>query len=233
LEECHEVLEAIDSGEAGRLAEELGDILVQVAFHAQIAREAGEFQLADVLKHINRKLIQRHPHVFGEEQVSNAREVEQRWEEFKGRGRGEASLLESMPRGLPALAYSQLMQDRVAKTGFDWEEVEGVLDKVCEEVRELRQASDAGEREREMGDLLFSIVNVARWLNVHAEDVLRRANRRFLERFTAMERLCRERGIDFQMLPMEEKEALWQEAKGLHSRGDSASDAPSRNSPFA
>ena len=225
------MLEAIDAGDVERLAEELGDILVQVAFHAQIAREAGEFQPTDVLKHINRKLIQRHPHVFGEEQVSNAREVEQRWEEFKGRG--EVPLLESMPRGLPALAYSQLMQDRVAKTGFDWEEVEGVLDKVCEEVRELRQASDAGERAREIGDLLFSIVNVARWLNIHAEDALRQANRRFLERFTAMERLCRERGIDFQTLPMEEKEALWQEAKRLHSRRDSASDAPSVDRPFS
>ena len=209
------MLEAIDSGDVERLAEELGDILVQVALHAQIAREREAFQPEDVLRHINKKLIQRHPHVFGAEKVSDAREVERRWEKLKRRGQDEAPLLSSIPRSLPALAYSQLIQERAAKIGFDWEEVKSVLEKACEEVRELQQASDPQARAREVGDLLFSIVNVARWLNVHAEEALRQANRRFLERFTTMERLCRERGIDFQALSLEEKEALWQEAKGL------------------
>lgn len=217
LEECHELLEAIDTGEPERLAEELGDILLQVAFHAQIAREAGEFQPPDVLRRTNRKLIERHPHVFGDEKVADAREVEQRWEEFKGRKQGEGSPFESIPQGLPALAYSQLMQDRAARVAFDWEEVEGVLEKVREEIGELKQAGTLERRSQELGDLLFSLVNVARWLGIHAEDALRQANRRFLARFSTMERLCRERGLDFQVLPLEEKEALWQEAKGMQS----------------
>ena len=215
LEECHELLEAIDSGEPERLAEELGDILLQVAFHTQVAREAGEFQPTDVIRGINRKLIQRHPHVFGDDSVADANEVVQRWEEFKGRTKDDRPLLEGIPSSTPALAYSQLMQDRAAKPGFDWEKVEGVLDKVAEELRELRQANSPEERARELGDLLFSIVNVARWLDIHAEDSLRQANKRFLERFTTMERLCKERGLDFQSLPLDEKEALWQEVKGL------------------
>jgi tetrapyrrole methylase family protein/MazG family protein len=215
LEESYEVLEAIDTDKPDRLAEELGDILLQVAFHTQIARERGEFQPEDVIRSINRKLIKRHPHVFGMEKVVNAKEVIQRWEEFKGRKGDGKPLLKGIPKETPGLAYSQLMQDRAAKTGFDWEDVEGVIEKVAEEVRELKAARTKEEREDELGDLLFSIVNVARWLDIHAEDALRQTNRRFLERFSAMERLCRERGLDFESLPMEQKEALWQEAKGL------------------
>jgi MazG family protein len=149
------------------------------------------------------------------EKVVNAKEVIQRWEEFKGRKGDGKPLLKGIPKETPGLAYSQLMQDRAAKTGFDWEDVEGVIEKVAEEVRELKAARTKEEREDELGDLLFSIVNVARWLDIHAEDALRQTNRRFLERFSAMERLCRERGLDFESLPMEQKEALWQEAKGL------------------
>jgi tetrapyrrole methylase family protein/MazG family protein len=215
LEESYEVLEAIDTDKPDRLAEELGDILLQVAFHTQIARERGEFQPEDVIRSINRKLIKRHPHVFGTEKVTDAKEVIQRWEEFKGRKGDGKPLLNGIPKETPGLAYSQLMQDRAAKTGFDWENVEGVIEKVAEEVRELKAARTKEEREDELGDLLFSIVNLARWLDIHAEDALRQTNRRFLERFSAMERLCRERGLDFESLPMEQKEALWQEAKGL------------------
>jgi tetrapyrrole methylase family protein/MazG family protein len=215
LEESYEVLEAIDTDKPDRLAEELGDILLQVAFHTQIARERGEFQPEDVIRSINRKLIKRHPHVFGTEKVTDAKEVIQRWEEFKGHKGDGKPLLNGIPKETPGLAYSQLMQDRAAKTGFDWENVEGVIEKVAEEVRELKAARTKEEREDELGDLLFSIVNLARWLDIHAEDALRQTNRRFLERFSAMERLCRERGLDFESLPMEQKEALWQEAKGL------------------
>ena len=214
LEECYEVLEAIDQGDPPRLAEELGDILVQVAFHADIARRAGHFTIADVLRRINDKLVRRHPHVFGHGTAADAREVERNWERLKAQERGTATgPLEGLPRDLPALALSQAMQDRAARTGFDWDRVDGVLDKVAEELAELRAAADPQERAREFGDLLFALVNAARWLGVHAEDALRQANARFLRRFAQMERLAQERGQEFAALPLEEKEALWQEAK--------------------
>ncbi len=217
LEESHEVLEAIDQGGGPKLAEELGDILVQVAFHAQIAREKGEFQPEEMFAGVNQKLIRRHPHVFGNAAgASNSREVEQRWEELKRKERaGKGSLLGGLPAELPALAYAQLMQDRAAKAGFEWDDVSGVLDKVAEEVREVKEAPDPAARARELGDLLFSIVNLARWLDVHAEDALRQADLRFRARFETMERLAKERGLDFVKLPLDRKEALWQEAKRL------------------
>ena len=215
LEECHEVLEAIDGGDPGKLSEELGDVLVQVVFHSQMAAEAREFGMEDVLTKINHKLIHRHPHVFGDAVAYDAREVERNWETLKeqeGPGRSPA---EGIPRDLPALAYAQLMQDRVSKVGFEWEDVSGVLDKVSEEVDELRNASSDQEMAREMGDLLFTIVNLARWQGIHAEDALRQANARFKKRYTTMESLASERGHSFPQLPLVEKEKLWQEAKGL------------------
>ena len=219
LEECYEALEAIDKGEPKLLAEELGDILVQVAFHVQIARDAGEFALAEVLTSINRKLIRRHPHVFSDATVADAREVERNWEKLKEQERGQRgarqSPAEGIPSALPALSYAQLMQDRVARAGFDWEDVSGVLDKIVEEVDELRQAVTEREMTHEMGDLLFSIVNLSRRLNIHAEDALRQANLRFQRRYAQMESLAASRGLNFSQLPLAEKELLWQEAKGL------------------
>ena len=207
LEESHEVLEAIDQGNGSKLAEELGDILVQVAFHSQIAREKGEFQPEEMLTRVNQKLIRRHPHIFGDAgELGSAREVEQRWEELKRKERaGKGSLLGGLPAELPALAYAQLMQDRAAKAGFEWDDVSGVLDKVAEEVREVKEAPDPQARARELGDLLFSIVNLTRWLDVHAEDALRQANFRFRTRFETMERLAKERGVDFVKLTLAEK----------------------------
>ena len=219
LEECYEALEAIDKGEPKLLAEELGDILVQVAFHVQIAREAGEFALAEVLININRKLIRRHPHVFSDATVADAREVERNWEKLKEQERGQhgvrQSPVEGIPKDLPALSYAQLMQDRVARAGFDWEDVSGVLDKIVEEVNELRQAVTEREMAHEMGDLFFSIVNLSRRLNIHAEDALRQANLRFQRRYAQMESLAASHGSNFSQLPLAEKELLWQEAKGL------------------
>ncbi len=223
LEECYEALEAIDKGEPKLLAEELGDILVQVAFHVQIARDAGEFALAEVLTSINRKLIRRHPHVFSDATVADAREVERNWEKLKEQERGQRgarqSPVEGIPSALPALSYAQLMQDRVARAGFDWEDVSGVLDKIVEEVDELRQAVTERETAHEMGDLFFSIVNLSRRLNIHAEDALRQANLRFQRRYGQMESLAASRGLNFSQLPLSEKELLWQEAKGLEKDG--------------
>ena len=221
VEEAYEVLEAIDQDNPKLLSEELGDLLVQVAFHADIAREAGEFQLADVITQINRKLVRRHPHVFGDARVSDAREVERNWERIKAEERQEKgeerSVVDGIPKDLPALSYAQLMQDRVARVGFEWDDVSGVLDKIEEEVQELREAVTNVEKTHELGDIFFAVVNLARWLDIQAEDALRQANRRFQWRYTKMEKLARERGMDFAGLPLDRKEALWQEAKGLES----------------
>ncbi len=231
LEECYEVLEAIDKNDPAKLSEELGDILVQVAFHTQMAREAQEFQIEDVLTKINQKLIRRHPHVFGDATASDvalrpvppstptpvldAREVERNWERLKEQEGARKSPVEGIPRELPALTYAQLMQDRVSRVGFEWEDVSGVLDKVVEEVNELKNAPSVEERAKEMGDLLFTIVNLARWLSIHAEDALRQSNTRFQRRYTTMETLAAQRGLDFPKLPLSEREVLWQEAKGI------------------
>ena len=217
LEEAHETLEAIDSRDPSVLTEELGDLLVQIAFHADIAREAGQFDLSDVIERINHKLIRRHPHVFAGETVSDAREVERNWERIKAGERAAAgtrkSPVDGIPASLPALAVSQLMQDRVARAGFEWDDVSGVLDKISEEIEEFRQASTQEEQVHELGDILFSLVNLSRWVDVHAEDILRQANGRFRSRYLGMEELAARRGLDFESLPLLEKEALWQEVK--------------------
>ncbi len=222
LEECYEVLEAIDQESPQALSEELGDLLAQVAFHGQIASEAGTFDLADVLTNINRKLVRRHPHVFGDADVTDAWDAESNWEKLKQAEKkatgGAGSPVDGIPKDLPALAYSQLMQDRVAKAGFEWDDVSGVLDKVAEEVDELRRAASQEEKAMELGDLLFTMVNLSRWLGIRAEDALRQANLRFQARYLAMERLAADRGLDFAQLPLDSKEELWQEAKKLESQ---------------
>ena len=220
LEECYEALEAIDNETPMELAEELGDILVQVAFHADIARQAGSFDIADVLTAINRKLIRRHPHVFADGTASDARQVERNWEQLKAEERRQAgkpdpSAMDSVPAALPALTAAQLIQDRAARFGFDWDEVDGVLDKITEEIAEFRAAKTESERADEFGDILFALVNLARWSSVHAEDALRQSNGRFRNRYRTMERLARERGLEFGAMELEDKEALWQEAKAV------------------
>ena len=218
LEECYETLEAIDANHPPALAEELGDILVQVAFHADIARAAGHFKMADVLAAINRKLIRRHPHVFGAGQAADARQVERNWEQLKAEerraaGQPEPSAMDSVPAALPALSAAQLIQDRAARFGFDWDDAAGVLDKIVEEIAEFRAAGSDAERAAEFGDILFALVNLARWQGIQAEDALRQTNAKFRSRYRTMERLAARRGQDFASLPLDEKEMLWQEAK--------------------
>jgi tetrapyrrole methylase family protein/MazG family protein len=214
LEECYEVLEALDEGESRRLCEELGDLLLQIVFHARIATEAGDFELGDVLREINTKLIRRHPHVFGSLQVKDADEVLLNWEVLKKRERGsEISMLANVPKQLPALSYSQEIQGRVARVGFDWENVDGVIDKLVEEVRELKQVDSCEQRRHEFGDLLFTLVNVARQLGVDSEAALREANKRFFRRFSYMEEACRRRRVNIVELTFDEQGALWEEAK--------------------
>jgi tetrapyrrole methylase family protein/MazG family protein len=220
MEEAYEVLAALDAGEDDKLCEELGDLLMQIAMHVQIATEEGAFQFADVIGRIDAKLKRRHPHVFGDMHVEGPADVLRNWEAIKADERSAAnehghpgSRLESIPAILPALARAQALSDRAARAGFDWPDLQGVLDKVAEEVAELRQAEDGDARERELGDLLFSLVNVARWLEVDAESALRDTCDRFMGRYTEMERQARSRGIDLADLPIAEQDALWDQAK--------------------
>ena len=215
LEETYEVLTALDADDMDALCEELGDLLLQILLHAQIAVEEGDFSLAQVIKKVNAKIKRRHPHVFGDVAVSGTDEVLHNWEEIKREEKGEAegSMLDNVPPTLPALAQAQSYQRRVARVGFDWPDVEGVVAKVAEEMEELQRTSDAAEQEEELGDLLFSLVNLARWLKVDAESALRAANARFAQRFAAMEDLCRQRGKHLADLSLAEQDALWEEVK--------------------
>jgi len=214
LQECYEVLEALDEGDSGKLCDELGDLLMQVVLHTQIATEAGEFEVGDVLNSINTKLIHRHPHIFGSRKVKDADEVAHNWEVLKQEERqAETSMLASVPKQMPALGYSQEIQRRVAQVGFDWEDIGGVIDKLAEEVSEFTQASSQQQRTEEFGDLLFTLVNIARRLGVDLEATLRQANQRFYCRFAYVEELCRQRGLNLGKLSFAEQNALWEEAK--------------------
>ena len=214
LQECYEVLEALDEGDSGKLGEELGDLLMQIVLHSQIATESGEFEMGDVISSINTKLIRRHPHVFGSLKVKDAEEVVHNWEVLKQGERGaDSSMLESVPKPMPALGYSQEIQRRVAQIGFDWEDIDGVIDKLAEEVGEFKRAGSQERRAEEFGDLLFTLANIARRLGVDLEAALRQANQRFYRRFTYMEEVCRQRGINLGKLSFDEQNILWEEAK--------------------
>ncbi len=214
LSECYEVLAALDESDARQLGEELGDLLLQIVLHARIASEAGEFELGDVLRSINAKLIRRHPHIFGKTQVKDAEEVTLNWEALKEEEREEGtSMLEGVPRQMPALGYSHEVQKRVARVGFDWEDLDGIIDKLVEEIAELRQADSQAQKAAEFGDLLFTLVNIARRQGIDAEAALRATNRKFYRRFSRMEELCRQRGLKLRELSFAEQNALWEEVK--------------------
>ncbi|OGN95008.1 MAG: nucleoside triphosphate pyrophosphohydrolase [Chloroflexi bacterium RBG_13_50_10] len=214
IEESYEVLQALEEGTPRKLRDELGDLLLQIMLHAQIAAEAGQFNIDDVVQGISNKLIHRHPHVFGGQKVQDAGEVELKWEALKQEEREQGeSLLAGVPEQMPALTYSQSIQRRVAGVGFDWEKVEEIIDKLAEEVTEIKQAPNQQEKVKEFGDLLFTLVNVARRLDIDLEMALRSANQRFSRRFTCMEEICRERGLNLGSLSLDEQNALWEEAK--------------------
>ena len=213
LEECYEVLEALDNGDAGQLCDELGDLTLQIVLHAQIAGEAGEFEIGDVIRSINSKLIHRHPHIFGSRKVRDAEEVAHNWQALKQEEREDPSLLAGVPRQMPALGYSQAIQYRVAQVGFGWEDIDGVIDKLVEEVNEFKQST--GEQKAcEFGDMLFTLVNIARRMGIDSESALRETNQRFYRRFAYMEEACRRRGVNIGGLSFDEQNVLWEEAKG-------------------
>ncbi len=220
LEETYEALEAIDNEDWDALKEELGDVLLQVVLHSQIAWEEGEFTLPEVLATVTRKIIRRHPHVFGEVQVNGVEDVLRNWEALKAEekaAKGEQppeSVLDGIPKGLPALMQAESLQKKAAKVGFDWPDVRGVWDKVMEELDEVRQANSPEARAAEIGDLLFAVVNLARWYGVRPEDALREANARFKRRFQAVERRAKAQGRPLQEMSLEEMDALWEAVKG-------------------
>jgi tetrapyrrole methylase family protein/MazG family protein len=220
LEETYEVLAALDAGDAGALCEELGDLLMQIAMHAQIATEEGTFQFADLIERIDGKLKRRHPHVFGDLEVGGTADVLRNWEAIKAGERAQmpggselSSGLDSVPADMPALARAQALGERAARAGFDWPDVGGVLDKVREEVGELKAAEDPGLQAGELGDLLFALTNVARWLGLDAESALRETSLRFIRRYSRVERGALARGTSLATLSPAELEALWEDAK--------------------
>jgi len=222
IEEAYEVVETINNKDYEHLKEELGDLLLQIVFHAQLANEDGRFDISEVLKGINEKLIRRHPHIFAGQEASGTKEVLKRWEEIKKEEKQALnkehtpSYLDGVPVGLPALSYSQRLQVKAARVGFDWQEKAKVIEKLDEEVAEFKEAlgkNDYGLIEKEVGDLLFTLVNLARKLDIDAESALIRVANNFTGRFRKMEAIAGNTGKDFAKLSLAEKEKLWEKSK--------------------
>lgn len=239
IEEVYEVLEALESGDDTKFAEEMGDLLLQIVFHSQIAKEEGRFSVSDVIREVHDKMVRRHPHVFGKKRAKDSAEVLKNWEQIKKEERAAAgkktpdasqqegkvgSLMDGVSRALPAALEGFQLTRRAARIGFDWDNVEGVFDKMDEEGGELRQAvsaKDARRTEEEMGDLLFAAVNLARFLHVDPEIALKKANAKFSTRFRRMEDLAAKNGSALADVPRAQMEEFWESAKGAeksHSR---------------
>ena len=220
LEEAYEVIDAIDSGDHRDLEEELGDLLLQVVFQSQICAEQGSFGFDDVARHISEKLIRRHPHVFADTHVETSDEVLKNWDAIKRdeKGEGPRSILEGVPRQLPALIRAQQIQSRAARKGFDWDQVDQAFEKVDEELNELRNAMAVADPENikeELGDVFFSLVNVSRFLGHSAEEALTDTIHKFIQRFSVIEQQVAEDGKELQDCTLEELDAIWEDAK-LH-----------------
>jgi len=216
LEEAYEVIEAIDEKRYDDLPGELGDLLLQVVFHAQMAAEEGRFDMADVVQHINDKLIRRHPHVFGDEQIKTAEEQIIKWEESKLKKEGKKSAIDGVPKELPALIRAYRIQNKAAAVGFDWPDIQPVWQKLDEEVKELQEAMAAGTAdhiEEELGDLLFTVVNLSRFLKTNPVDALRRTIEKFSLRFRFVEAAFAQRGRSMNGASLEEMDAVWEEVK--------------------
>lgn len=217
IEEAYELLESIDDQDDAAIAEECGDVLLQVVFHAQLASEEKRFSIDDVIDSISNKLINRHPHVFGDREAHDAEEVLRNWEADKQKEKPERnSVLDGIPKAMPALMRAHQLQKKAARVGFDWDQTEEALDKVEEEIREVRQALEEKNQEKvheEMGDLFFALVNVARFLDIHSEEALQSTNHKFMKRFHYIEQELKKRGKTPEESNLEEMDALWEEAK--------------------
>ncbi len=219
IEEAYEVAEAIEDNNIDELRAELGDLLLQVVFHSEMAREEGLFAIEDVIRGITDKLVRRHPHVFGETEVSGSAEVLRNWARIKAderKDREDRSTVSGVPRALPALLRAHRLSEKASRVGFDWEQASEVMEKVHEEVSELQAAVELGDRseaEAELGDLLFALTSLGRHLDIQAEDALQRANDRFIRRFRYIEDRLAERQRDVHDTSVEEMNSLWEEAK--------------------
>ncbi len=223
LGETYEALSAMDSADPAEMSEEFGDLLLQIVLNAQIGSETGAFNMAAVLQGIHRKIVRRHPHVFGEVQVDGVGGVLQNWEKIKEAERRQngspekpKGLLDGVPQTFPALAQAQEIQARAARVKFDWDSIEPVWEKLMEEIDEVKEAETPAEREKELGDLLFAAVNLIRWYGVDAEGALRGSNQRFRERFAYIERSARAKDRPLTEMTFQEMDSLWEEAKKNH-----------------
>ena len=222
LEEAYEALEALDSGDPGRLVEEFGDVLFQVVFHAQIGADDGTFAIGEVIDGLTDKLVSRHPHVFGDATAATAGEVVGQWERLKAaereaKGEGQLSMLDGVPKTMPALAYAQAVTERAGRAGFDISSGDGALDKLAERLRGITEGPSAEARESELGDILFMAAVDAARMGIDAEAALRGANQRFRERFGHVEALVRTRGTTIAELDPAARAGLWDEAKAAMS----------------
>ena len=218
IEETYEACEAIDNGDTDLLKEELGDVLAQVVFHSLMEEEAGNFDINDVADGVCKKFIERHPHIFGDVTVRNSDQVLANWDDIKRTQKGHDThfkAMDSVARSLPALMRAEKLQAKARKAGFDWPDVEGAFDKIAEETREVREAIRSGGVAEEVGDLLFAVVNVARFLKVNPEQALDAANEKFLRRFGAMERLSKQGDKPLEQMDLSEMDKLWEKVKQL------------------
>ena len=216
LEEAYEVIEGVEAGDMNSLKEELGDVLLHVVFQADIAQKNSEFTIEDSLNHVNEKLVRRHPHVFGDKKADAAFHAKQNWESAKHKEKKRKSRLDGVPETLPALTRAQRLQEKASYTGFDWENIEQVWGKINEEIQELKEAQTDGIKkhiEEEIGDVIFSIVNLARFLNISAESALRKTNKKFTTRFKAVEDELKNRGKTVEDSNLEEMDTIWNEVK--------------------
>ena len=228
VEETYEVLDALDSGDPRKFADELGDLLLQIVFHAELAAEAGKFDIADVIQQIYTKMVRRHPHVFGKVRAETSADVLKNWEQLKAEERAKnrvsksdvlaGSILDAVPRSLPGFLEAHQLTRRAANVGFDWQDVNGIFEKLAEETSELKQLLASGEAraeeiEEEVGDLLFVGVNLARFLGFDAEITLKKANRKFAQRFREMERIATARGQSLSGFSAPDLDTLWNEVK--------------------
>ena len=216
VEEVYEAIESIDDGDWDLVKEELGDILLHIVFQASIAEDEKNFQIIDSLDNINKKLINRHPHVFGDAKAEAAFHAKQNWEAEKHKEKGRESRLDGVPNSLPSLIRAQRLQQKASYAGFDWEKIEQVWGKVNEEIIELKEAEISGNNqhiEEEMGDLLFAIVNLSRHLNISSEDALRKTNQKFIRRFKKVEEGIKAKGKKLNEASLEEMDSIWNEAK--------------------
>ena len=216
LEEVYEVIESVDNENWPELKEELGDILLHVVFQAVLAEKNGHFSINDSLDHVNEKLVRRHPHVFGDAKADEAFHAKQNWEAEKHKEKNRKSRLDGVPKTLPALIRAQRLQQKASYAGFDWNEVQQVWDKIHEEIQELKEAQSESTKEHiaeEIGDVLFSVVNLARFLDIPAEDALRKTNKKFTDRFARVEEELKKRGKTVEESNLEEMDDIWNEVK--------------------